>query len=142
MTPIVIKEAQAAARLLVKEVKKAAGKDGVLDAREKGRTYGSDKVVGKAMYAFEKAMHHHWWGGEGGVGEVTVDHYRRAVQQSIGQLKAIDSYATKTKTVGDGNGVVTEKEIKGYARTNGHLPLWAKTLVSFMIEAKRAGKLG
>lgn len=138
---VVIKEAQAAARLFAKEAKKVAGADGEVQDAEKRATYAKDRVIGKALYRFEDAMFQSHWGGNDALTKVTAADYKRAADEGVKQLKAIDTYKAHGKQIGNGDGIVTEKEMMAYPRTKNKLPIMAQTLVDFMIAAKKDGRL-
>ena len=134
MAPIRIATMKTAAADLKRQISKLdTDKDGALSQQElnAGRQKVGDVTI-HAINKFKASMVGNRWQGSTSPQGVKVSSLKAAVDLSIKQLEAVDSYKGNTPTHKKGNikdGVVTQAEIKNYAHGNGTLQHFAEQIV-------------
>ena len=144
MASIRISTMKTAAADLKRQISKLdTNKDGALSAQDlrAGRQKVGDVTV-HAINKFKASMVGNRWQGSTGPapGSVSVAGLKAAVDLSIKQLEAVDSYKGNAATHKKSNtkdGKVTPAEIKNYAHGNGTLQHFAEQIVWYAANKKK-----
>ncbi len=142
MATIRISKMKTAAADLKRQISKLdTNKDGTLTAQElrAGRKTVGDVTV-HAINKFKASIVGNRWQGLIGPGTVSVSGLKAAVDLSIKQLEAVDSYKGNAATHKKSNtkdGKVTPAEIKNYAHGDGTLQHFAEQIVWYAENKKK-----